>query len=54
MKQVKNMNIRTSEGLVDSEITLPSNMIVINGLNLQLNSSLSMELKRWNKKVMKG
>ena len=46
--------IRTAEGLVDSEITLPSNMIVINGLNLQLNSSLSKELKRYNKKLMKG
>lgn len=45
--------IRTSEGLVDSEVTLPSNMIVIDGLNLQLNSSLSMELKSYNKKVMK-
>ncbi|MCI8528350.1 MAG: site-specific DNA-methyltransferase [Lachnospiraceae bacterium] len=33
--------IRTSEGLVDSEIAIPSNMIVIDGLNLQLNSSLA-------------
>ena len=46
--------IRTAEGLVDSEISLPSNMIVIDGLNLQLNSSLSKELKRYNKKLMKG
>ena len=46
--------IRTSEGLVDSEISLPSNMIVIDGLNLQLNSSLSTELRRYYKKLMKG
>lgn len=32
--------IRTFEGLMDSEIPIPSNMIVIDGLDLQLNSSL--------------
>lgn len=46
--------VRTSEGLVDREISLPSNMIVIDGLNLQLNSSLLTELRCYNKKSMKG
>ena len=33
--------IRTSEEGVDSEKAVPSNMIVLDGLNLQLNSSLA-------------
>lgn len=44
--------IRTTEGLMDSEISIPSNMIVIDGLNLQLNSSLLTELKYYNKKLI--
>ncbi len=46
--------IRTSEGLVDSEISIPSNMIVIDGLNLQLNSSLLKMSNGYNRKLMQG
>lgn len=46
--------IRTSEGLVDSEIPIPSNMIVIDGLNLQLNSSLLKASNNYNKRLMRG
>lgn len=46
--------IRTSEGLVDSEIPIPSNMIVIDGLNLQLNSSLLEMSNGYNRNLMQG
>lgn len=45
--------IRTSEGLMDSEISVPSNMIVIDALNLQLQSSL-LKINGYNKKFMQG
>lgn len=46
--------VRTSEGFVDNEISIPSNMIVLEGLNLQLNSSLSKMVNNCNKKLMQG
>lgn len=46
--------IRTSEGLVDSEIPIPSNMIVIDGLDLQLNASLLKASNNYNKRLMPG
>lgn len=46
--------IRTSEGLADSEIPIPSNMIVIDGLGLQLNTSLSKRSDEFNKHLMQG
>lgn len=45
--------IRTSEGLVDSEIPIPSNMIVIDGLDLQLNASLLKASNNYNKRLMR-
>lgn len=46
--------IRTSEGLVDSEIPIPSNMIVIDELNLQLNSGLLKTANNYNKRLRRG
>lgn len=46
--------IRTAEGFVDSEISVPSNMMVIDGLNLQINSGLLKEINGYNKKLMQG
>lgn len=46
--------IRTSEGLVDSEILIPSNMIVLDGLDLQLNASLLKASNNYNKRLMRG
>ena len=46
--------IRTFEGLMDSEIPIPSNMIVIDGLDLQLNSSLLKVSNNLEKSLKRG
>ena len=46
--------IRTSKGLVDNVISVPSNMIVINELNLQVHSSILKKLDGYSKKLMQG
>lgn len=46
--------IRTSEGLVDSETPIPPNMVVLNELNFQLNSSLLKVSDNYRMKFMQG
>ena len=46
--------IRTIEGLVDSEILIPSNMIVLDGLHLQLDARMSELLEDATQRALQG
>lgn len=46
--------IRTTEGLVDSEILIPSNMIVLDGLHLQLDARMSELLEDATQRALQG